>query len=135
MTLIKTIETLEGRTLSDVERNSLRKFELMFEIGEDDPLNIVLAMMAKNQLKADQLPELLQQKAKETIELHQQTLREQSTLIAKELVVSIGNMLVDTIATQLAGSAVGKRMRLLQWSCCLMGGFIFGGLCVRLLLR
>lgn len=127
MSLAKTMEALEGRSLSDAERDSLYKFEQMFEIGEDDPLIVVLAMMAKNHLTVNQLPDLLQQKAKETIELHQQTLREQSTLIAKELVVSIGNLV--------AGSAVGHKLRLAQFAGCFMGGFILGGLCVRLLLR
>ena len=127
MTLAKTIEALDGRTLSDVERASLHKFEQMFEIGEDDPLIVVLAMMAKNQLSVDQLPERLEKAAKVTIEMHQQTLREQSTLIAKELVVSIGNLV--------AGSTVGHKLRLAQLSICFMGGFILGGLCVRLFLR
>ncbi len=127
MNLADTIESLEGRKLTGPERDALHRFENTYDIAEDDPLIVVLAMMAKNQLTAEQLPDLMQQKAKETIELHQQTLREQSTLIAKELVVSIGNMV--------AGSAVGFKLRVAQFAGCFMGGFILGGLCVRLLLR
>lgn len=126
MNLAETMATLSGRQLTSDERQSLHKFEQLFEIGEDDPLIVVLAMMAKNQLTVDQLPDRLEKAAKETIELHQQTLREQSTLIAKELLVSVGSMVAE--------SAVGQKLRLVQFAGLFMSGFILGGICVRLLI-
>lgn len=127
MNLSETLEVLSGRALTSEERDRAHKFEQQFEITEDDPLTVVLAMMAQNQLTANQLPDLLQQKAKETIELHQQTLREQSTLIAKELLVSVGNLV--------AASAVGQKLRLTQFAGVFLVGFIVGGLCARILLH
>ena len=127
MNLPETMAALTGRALTESERDSLYRFEKQFEINEDDPLIIVLAMMAKNQLTAEQLPDLLQQKTKEIIEVHAQTLREQSTLIAKELVVTVGNII--------ATSAGGHKLRVTQYAGLFMAGFILGGLCVKLFLH
>lgn len=127
MSLVETVEALEGRELTRAERENLHKFEQAFDISEGDPLIVVLAMMAKNRLMVDGLPDLLQQKAKETIELHQQTLREQSTLIAKELLASLGALVAET--------AVGHKLRLAQFAGVFLAGFVLGGLCVRLLVH
>ncbi len=52
--------------LTDEENAALKRFEQMFEIIEDDPLIVVLAMMAKNQVLVDQRPDRLEKKAIET---------------------------------------------------------------------
>lgn len=89
MSLVKNVESILGRTLSPEEVTNLANFQRFHNVDDDDPLIVVLALMAKSQLMLESLPNLLQQKAVETIELHQQTLREQSTLIAKELITTV----------------------------------------------
>lgn len=89
MTLAENVASMFGRQLSKEELDALTKFQLTYEIGDEDPLIVVLAMLATNRLYMQEIPALLQQKAVTTIELHQQTLRDQSTLIAKELIWTI----------------------------------------------
>lgn len=123
MSLADNLETLFARPLTPEERSAVHRLENQFELAEDDPLNVVLAMMAKNQMLIDDLPERLRQKALEAIELHQQTLREQSTLIAKELIVSVANLVAE--------SAVGRKLRIAWVGLAFTSGFIVGGLVVR----
>ncbi|CAG0992589.1 hypothetical protein RHDC4_02605 [Rhodocyclaceae bacterium] len=127
MNLADTMEQLYNRPLTAEERTVAHRFQDMFEVADGDPLIVVIAMMAKSQMVAETLPDLLLQKAKETIELHQQTLRDQSTLIAKELIVSVGNLAAET--------AVGRKLRVAWIALAFTGGFILGGLVVRLLLH
>lgn len=96
MSLAGNVASMYGRTLSKEEESSLKKFQESFEIGDEDPVIVVLAMLATNRLQLQELPTLLQQKGVATIELHQQTLREQSTLIAKELIGTIAMNLQAT---------------------------------------
>lgn len=89
MRLASTIEALQKRPLTTAELATLNEFQRTFEIDDDDPLVVVLAMMARTQIAVDSVPNILQQKVDETIELHRTVLREQSTLIAKELLQDI----------------------------------------------
>lgn len=121
------MESLQNRPLTTEERDALHRFMDQYEINDDDPLIVVLAMMARNQMMLDGLPEVLQQKAIAMIELHQQTLREQSTLIAKELIVSISNIVAET--------AVGRKLRIAWIALAFTLGFIGGGTAVWTMLR
>lgn len=89
MSLEKSVEILLGRPPTIDERDTLTELQNLHHIGDDDPLVIVLAMMARSQLLFQVLPDILQQKALETIELHRTTLREQSVLISKELITTV----------------------------------------------
>lgn len=127
MNLPDTVEGLLGQSLPKEERDALHRFMDQYGIDDDDPLIVVLAMMARNKAMLDGLPDLLQQKAVATIELHQQTLREQSTVIAKELIVAVGNIVAET--------AVGKKLRTAWIALAFTLGFIGGGLAVWLMHR
>lgn len=94
MSLVSQVETLIKRPLTSAEMANLADLQRINGIDDSDPLIVVLALMAKSQIITESLPELLQQKALETIELHRQTLREQSSLIAKELIIEIANSVV-----------------------------------------
>jgi hypothetical protein len=87
--LLENIKLLVGRELDPKEIASYTKFQQLNQIDDGDPLITVLALMARSHLMMDTLPEQLADTARKTIELHQQTLREQSTLIAKDLVQSV----------------------------------------------
>lgn len=89
MTITERVSKLLRRQLTLEEVNSLVNFQNSYEIDDSDPLAVVLALVGANTLLISSLPNLLQQKADETIELHRRTLMDQSTIIAKELIVTI----------------------------------------------
>ena len=89
MSLVTTIETLQKRSLTAEEVSSLNEFQHSFKIDDDDPLLVVLALMARSQIIVESVPNLLQQKVNETIELHRLVLRDQAVLIAKELIATL----------------------------------------------
>lgn len=94
MSLIASLEALKKSPLSAEEANMVREFQSQFEIDDDDPLIVVLAIMIRSQLIIETAPNLLQQKVNETIELHKTNLREQANLSAKEIVGDIAAALV-----------------------------------------
>lgn len=89
MSLIQTVATLVGRELTTEEITSLANFQRLEGIDDSDPLITVLALMAKSHMIMETLPEKLQKAAVDTIDLHQRTLREQSTILAKDLIVTV----------------------------------------------
>lgn len=117
MSLAKSVETLIGRPLDQDELLRLANFQRNHEIHDDDPLIVVMGLVATSHLMMSSLPDLLQQKATETITLHQQTLREQSTLIAKELILSIAQNIESANRLKL-----DWRTRLLQFGVVFLGG-------------
>lgn len=109
MNLVATLEALKKSPLSAEEANMVREFQSLFEIDDDDPLVVVLAIMIRSQLIIDTAPDLLQQKVTETIELHRSNLREQAVLSAKELVGDIA----ATLMTQQKDLGAVWRIRLI----------------------
>lgn len=87
--LSKNVEVLVGRPLTGEEMQSLTIFQHNNEIDDSDPLIVVLAYMARSHMILEQFPEQLAREVKETIELHKNVLRDQSNVIAKDLVTSI----------------------------------------------
>jgi hypothetical protein len=86
MNLVATIEKLQNKPLTPSEAATIRDFQTTFSVEDDDPLIVVLALMARSQLILESVPNLLQQKVNETIELHQTLLRTQAVAIAKDLI-------------------------------------------------
>ncbi|WP_304350780.1 hypothetical protein [Comamonas testosteroni] len=109
MSLVTTLEALQKSPLSAEDANKVREFQNQFQIDDEDPLVVVLALMMKSQLIIDSAPDLLQQKVIETIELHKTNLREQAVLSAKELVSDIA----ATLLHQQKNLAVVWRLRLM----------------------
>lgn len=116
MTLAGNVASMFGRALSNEETDALTKFQDSFEINDEDPIIVVLAMLATNRLYMQELPALLQQKAVTTIELHQQTLRDQSTLIAKEL--------IGTIALNLQAAGNRAKDQMLNYAFAFVAGLL-----------
>lgn len=117
MSLVSAVEALQRRPLTQEERTNLADLQSIHHIHDDDPLIVVLALMARSQLLVGTLPELLQQKAIETIELHRTTLREQSVLISKEL--------ISTVAQNIQAANLGWRVGLVRYAMCFVAGMIF----------
>jgi hypothetical protein len=88
----------------------------MYRVDDDDPLIIVLAMMAASNGTVATLPDLLQQKATETIELHRTVLREQSIVISKELIIAV------------AGQIQSTKLGWMRYAGCFVAGMIFAAL-------
>ena len=112
----KSIEQLLSRPLTGEEIIGLNNFKQLYDIDDSDPLAIVLALVGANTVLINSMPDLLQQKAKDTIELHRNTLREQSTIIAKEL--------IGTLSSNIAGANASYKTVAIWFA----GGSIFGGI-------
>ena len=125
--LADNVEALMNRQLTTEEVNNLAKFQRINDINDDDPLIVVLALMAKDQLLFEAIPNLLQQKANETIALHEQTLRSQSVLIAKELLTTIA----ENITAELKRHDVGWKMQWVPYTAFFVAGAVFAGFLLR----
>lgn len=117
MSLEKIIESLQKRPLTKDEATSISEFKTHFNIDEEDPLVVVLALMARSQLILESMPSNLEKKANETIELHRMALRDQSVLIAKELIA--------VIAENMDKGALKKGPNWLLYSGLFVGGALF----------
>jgi uncharacterized Fe-S radical SAM superfamily protein PflX len=95
MSLISNVEALKKQPLTAEEVAMLQEFQRQFNMDDDDPLNVVLAMMARSQMIVETAPTLLQQKVEQTIELHRTNLREQAVLSAKELIADLSALLLS----------------------------------------
>lgn len=89
--LAEAVSKVLGRALTTEDVKNLNSFQRIYGIDDEDPLIVVLAMMGANRIMLESFPLLMQQKALETIELHKQTLGEQSTIIAKDLISVIAH--------------------------------------------
>lgn len=124
MSLVTTVQALLNRTLNTDEVQSLNAFQKQFEVDDDDPLMVVLAMMARTQIIVDAAPSLLQQKVNETIELHRTAMREQAVIIAKDLV---GLLAKDVLAQHSMDiEAAIKNKYMTRWMKYALG-FVAGG--------
>lgn len=99
MSIADSIKELLGRPLTVEEVTGLSNFQRLYDIDDSDPLAIVLALVGANTVLINSMPNLLQQKANETIELHQRTLRDQSTIIAKELIATLSQNIASANAS------------------------------------
>lgn len=84
--LVASLEGLQGRKLTAEEVQKLQAFQKLYEIDDDDPLLVVLAMMANSQLVLESAPALLQAEVSKTIEHHRTNMRDQAVLISKDLI-------------------------------------------------
>lgn len=92
--LVAAVEALKKQPLKPDEVEMLAAFQKQFNLDDDDPINVVLALMAHSQMIIGTAPTLLQQKVEETIELHRTNLRTQAVLVAKELVSELAPVLI-----------------------------------------
>lgn len=100
MSLVSIVKNLQGRDLTEDEVKTLNNFQIEYKIDDDDPLIVVLAIMARSQLIIDTLPKRLEESAKNTIESHRMAMREQAVLIAKDLVSELSEKIYLAIDTK-----------------------------------
>jgi hypothetical protein len=89
MRLTKIVEELQQRPLTQDEHGILKQFQEQFDIDDDDPITVVLAIMLANKITLDSIPKSFFDQTTNTIELHQQLLRDQSILISKEIISTV----------------------------------------------
>lgn len=99
LSIAESVAKLLGRPLTSEEATGLANFKNYYEIDESDPIALVLALVGANTVLINSMPNLLQQKADETIELHRRTLMDQSTIIAKELIATLSQNIANTNAS------------------------------------
>lgn len=125
MRLVTTIEALQKRPLTTEEVSTLNQFQHSFKIDDDDPLLVVLALMARSQLIVDSVPNLLQQKVNETIELHRLVLRDQAVLISKELIATLAEDIGKaTLAKNIGKETLKQQNRWLESIAYFVGGMV-----------
>lgn len=98
--LLIAVQTLLVRELASDEKDKLNKFQQLYQIDDDDPLVVVLSLMGMNTVLFEQVPDMLRVASSKAIEAHEQILREQSTLIAKELILSTFQSINDAVRAQ-----------------------------------
>ncbi|MET3122302.1 hypothetical protein AAKU67_001896 [Oxalobacteraceae bacterium GrIS 2.11] len=99
------------------DHTQINYFQNHFGIEKDSTLMLLFVIWIRDRRAIEKLPEMLEQKARVTIELHQQTLRDQSVLISKEL--------IGVIATQIKSNNNGTQDKLFVFSCGAAAGVIF----------
>ena len=109
MNLVETLEALNKAPLTTAEAASVREFQTQFQIDDDDPLVIVLAIMIRSQLILGSAPDVMKKMVMETTELHRTSLREQAALSCKEIVGDVASALLS----QQSKMAVVWRLRLI----------------------
>ena len=121
MNLVTSVEALLKRKLTPEEVANMAELQTFYKIYDDDPLLIVVAMMARTQIIAETLPNLLQQKVNETIELHRTLMREQSILMSKELIATIAEQ-IKVANMGLHSTKIGWRSGWIRYAGCVVGG-------------
>lgn len=96
MRLIDAVTQLLGRSLTPEESNGLAQLQQAYGLDDADPIVIVLGMIGANKILMESLPDALQQKSMQMIELHRQTLVEQSKYMSRVLVSTIAEDLQQT---------------------------------------
>lgn len=125
MSLAANVEVICKRKLTPEEVASFAHFQQFYDIPDSDPMIVVLAMLATSQLAVEKAPDILQQKVSETIELHRTVLREQSVLIAKELITTVAQLIEE--------ANVDWKVRWLRYAGCFIGGAVIGVATLRFL--
>lgn len=92
-TLAALIERQLGRALTAEEMRMATMVEQEYGYAPDDPLFHVIAFLGAHKVLMEDIPARLKAVADQSIALHKMTLEEQSTIVAKQLVVTIGQLL------------------------------------------
>jgi hypothetical protein len=85
-TMEAAVARIVGRDLTEDDRQLLIAVRDQYGYDDDDPLVVVLAMTGALKIMMDELPERLKKASEHLTEVHQITLKNQSAIIAKDLV-------------------------------------------------
>lgn len=117
VTMESSVERIVGRPLTKEERQQLNRLRNDWGYSDDDPLVVVLALTGSMSLIAQDIPARIQAASDKIIETHASVLRNQSNLIAKEMVGTIAGLvhnagrtrsrrIVEAVACAVVGAVV-----------------------------
>lgn len=98
--LVGAVAVLCGRDLTAEESQKLAKFQDQQSIGDDDPIVAILALLGVHKILIEEIPERIKKASQDAITVHEQTLREQSTIVAKELLITLARSINDAARAQ-----------------------------------
>ncbi len=98
--LSTAVQILLGRELTTKEKDDLSALQDHHHLHDDDPIVAILSLLGINKILIETIPEKLRKASQDAIAVHEQTLREQSTLIAKELILTIAQTINDKVKEQ-----------------------------------
>lgn len=98
--LVDAVTVLRGRDLTPEESKKLAKFQEQQSIGDDDPVVAILALLGVHKILIEEIPDRIKKASQDAITVHEQTLREQSTIIAKELLLALTRSINDAARAQ-----------------------------------
>lgn len=87
------IEGLIGRELNQEERQMILRLRDQYGYSDDDPLVIILALTGAIKIIAEDIPAKIVQASEKATELHLQTLREQSMMVARDMVGQVAGLI------------------------------------------
>ncbi len=126
MNLVDAIKSLLGRDLSEADMKDIAQYQKVFEISDEDPIVVVLAIISAYKIAIQSMLDEWEKKIVVLIELHRQTLQEQSSFVAKDLIITVGNLVANT--------NIGIKYRRAMMAVVFFGGMLAGGV-VALVLR
>ncbi|MBN9424491.1 MAG: hypothetical protein BGO63_11325 [Candidatus Accumulibacter sp. 66-26] len=126
MSLVDAIKSLLGRDLSEADMKDIAQYQKVFEISDEDPIVVVLAIISAYRIAIQSMLDEWEKKIMLLIELHRQTLQEQSSFVAKDLIITVGNLVAST--------NIGVKYRRAMMAAMFFGGMFAGGV-VALVLR
>lgn len=117
VTMESSVERMVGRPLTKDELQMLIRLRDDWGYSNDDPIVVVLALTGGLTLIANDIPARIQAASDKIIETHATVLRNQSNLIAKEM--------VGTIAELVHNAGRSRLRRLGEAAACVVAGGIF----------
>lgn len=121
MSLVSAVQDFVGHELTGAEATSLAQLQQAYNLDDEDPIIVVLAMLGANRVMLEEAPHALKNVSMQMIELHRQTLLEQSKYTVKSLISVVAQELNETNKTYQKMWAIGVTALL---SGCLIGAGI-----------
>ncbi|MDR5791749.1 hypothetical protein P9281_34950 [Caballeronia sp. LP003] len=95
--LIVAVEKLVGRALSKDEAIYWQRIQDTYGIADDDPLVMVVVLLAVHQHLFNGLPAQIGEATERAITIHRTTLEDQATIVAKGLLEKLTPMFVKAV--------------------------------------
>lgn len=129
--LVASVERLLRRPLSGTEVQHWNSIQDQYGIADDDPIVIVLTLLALHEHLFNDLPKQIIEATEKAVAIHRTTLDDQATIVAKGILVKLAPMFVQA-ATEAKGPSAGTALKLQVWmvvafgvACGLVGGFLW----------
>ncbi|WP_434716324.1 hypothetical protein [Paraburkholderia sp. A3RO-2L] len=105
--LIQAVEKLVGRALSKDEAIYWQRIQDTYGISDDDPLVMVVVLLAVHQHLFNDLPAKISEATERAITIHRTTLEDQATIVAKGMLEKLTPMFVKAVNEAGKGRALG----------------------------